>query len=165
LLHSVPPFLRRHQDGGGISAPLCTKILCSWTSSTITAASAQYVLFCRKLFLEFTSPLSCCVCCSLWCLSTISWLDCSYSSTAHVSWAWSNFLCLLHSIHNFLVVGLRHRLLIHTSGYWLFCSQDGIGFVESFFWTYRRLSVTLWLLCWIGIYKTKNFGLRSLWHI
>jgi hypothetical protein len=50
-----------------------------------TLASTQYVLlFCSKLFVELASPLSRCVCCSLWCSSAISWPGCSYSSAAHM---------------------------------------------------------------------------------
>jgi hypothetical protein len=50
-----------------------------------TLASTQYVLlFFSKLFVELASPLSRCVCCSLWCSSAISWPGCSYSSAAHM---------------------------------------------------------------------------------
>jgi hypothetical protein len=73
---------------------------------------------------------------------------------AHVSWTWSNSLCLLHSIHNFLVAGLRHRSFIHTSGYWLFVPKRVLGLRELF----RELTEHFPLLydCYVGLEFTRR---------
>jgi hypothetical protein len=121
------------QVGDEIFVPLYPKTLRSWTGSPVATASPRYVLlFCWKLVLEFTSPLSRRVCCSFRCPSAIPRLGCSFSSTTLVSWAWSNFLSLLHSIHSFLVTGLRHMLLIPTSPCWLFVPKMVLGLWRVF---------------------------------
>jgi hypothetical protein len=87
------------------------------------------------LVMEFTFPLSRHVCCSFRCSSAIPRPGYSYGSTTLVSWAWSNFLCLLHSIHSFLVAGLRHRSLIPTLWCWLFVPKMVLGLWRAFSWT------------------------------
>jgi hypothetical protein len=87
------------------------------------------------LVMEFTFPLSRHVCCSFRCSSAIPRPGYSYGSTTLVSWAWSNFLCLLHSIHSFLVAGLRHSSLIPTSWCWLFVPKMVLGLWRAFSWT------------------------------
>jgi hypothetical protein len=137
-----------HQVGGRILAPFYPKTLRFWTTSVVATASTSYVLlFCWKLVVEFTFPLSRRVCCSFRCSSAIPPLGCSYNSTTFASWAGSNFLCLLHSIHSFLVAGLRHRLLIPTLRCWLFVPEMVLGLWKAFSWTCLRFSVTSWSLC------------------
>jgi hypothetical protein len=137
-----------HQVGGRILAPFYPKTLRFWTTSVVATASTPYVLlFCWKLVVEFTFPLSRRVCCSFRCSSAIPPLGCSYNSTTFASWAGSNFLCLLHSIHSFLVAGLRHRLLIPTLRCWLFVPEMVLGLWKAFSWTCLRFSVTSWSLC------------------
>jgi hypothetical protein len=111
------------------------------------------------LVMEFTFPLSRHVCCSFRCSSAIPRPGYSYGSTTLVSWAWSNFLCLLHSIHSFLVAGLRHSSYSHVVMLAL-CSQDGIGFMESFFMNLLKVFhyVVIVMLDW----NLPHEGLRSL---
>jgi hypothetical protein len=120
-----------------------------------TLASTQYVLlFCWKLFVELASPLSCCVYCSLWCSSAISWPGCSYSLGAHMCLELEAIFCVYYT------PSIIFWQLVWGTGY-LFTDHDIGSLFPRWYWVYGELFHELTedfsfpYNCYVGLEFTK----------